>query len=135
MEPAEKAPNLMQALQNSMRYGTERQKVLARNIANIDTPGYRAKDLEKVNFATMAEGEAQRLSLMTTSPQHIQTKSGTGVFRTSEVRKPFEIAPNGNDVVLEDQMAKVSDNAANYEISSALYKKFTMMYRQALGQR
>jgi flagellar basal-body rod protein FlgB len=131
-----KSPNLMQMLSGQMRYMGARQKVLAQNISNIDTPTYRAQDLKKVDFADMVSTQTQQVSLSTTSPKHFSGNRGNqSAFATEKVTKPFEMSPTGNGVVLEEQMAKISDTSANYEISSALYKKFTQLYRAALGTR
>lgn len=136
MTSVEQKPDLMASLSGKMRYHTQRQKVLASNIANIDTPGYKAKDVSQPSFIDAVARETQSMHLATTSPKHFTGSQGIGgPYRVIAQRDPYEISPNGNDVVLEDQMAKLSDNNTQYEISSSLYKKFTQMYRSALGQR
>jgi flagellar basal-body rod protein FlgB len=132
------SPDLMQMLTGQMRYSAERQKVLAQNISNIDTPGYKAKDVKQPDFAKLVEGESTGggLAMRTTSPKHFGGNlGGSGVFRIEEAHSGSETSPNGNSVSLEDQMAKVSDTGAQYEISSSLYKKFTQLYRTALGSK
>lgn len=126
---------LMTMLNTSMRYDTQRQKVLAENISNLDTPGYRAQDLKKLDFKHMA-AEAHRLEMRATSPKHLSgTLGGSSDYASEEDRKNFEITPTGNSVVLEEQMGKVSDTGASYQISNSLYKKYTAMYRASLGNK
>ncbi|MFM9889389.1 MAG: flagellar basal body rod protein FlgB [Rickettsiales bacterium] len=129
------APILHQMLATSLRYNMQRQKVLASNISNIDTPKYQAYDVKKPDFAKMAEASGQ-LQLLSTSGTHLTGTLGVGQnFRSDKNRKPFEITPVGNSVVLEEQMAKVSDTTASYEFSSTMLKKFTGLYKTALDNR
>lgn len=128
---------LMQMLASQMRYMAQRQGVLAQNIANVDTPGYKARDLKKLDFSKMAEVEAGRLAMRQTTGQHLNgTHAVSGDrFRSDSDRKNFEISPTGNSVVLDEQMAKVSDTTTKFQISESLLKKFNGMYRLALGNR
>jgi len=126
---------LMQMLSTQMRYMGQRQGVLAQNIANADTPQYRARDLKPLDFNKMAEAEAGRLQLRATSEKHLQGTLGKpGDFTVANDRNTFEISPTGNNVNLEEQMGKVSDTGAHFSSASSLLKKFTGMYRTALGQ-
>lgn len=127
---------LMQMLTGQMRYMSQRQSVLAQNIANLDSPGYKAQDLKKVDFASLVSAASGQLEMRTTSAKHIKDAgSGTGGFATEFQRETFERSPVGNNIVLEEQMAKVSDTGAQYQVASALFKKFTGLYRLALGNR
>lgn len=135
---------LMNMLTQNMRYNAQRQGVLAHNIANADTPDYRAVDLKKPDFEAMASGAASGKKaefraageLRMTNPKHLGgTLAGASGFKAQEIRDAQEITPVGNNVVLEEEMAKISDTGAQYSISSSLTKKFTTMYRAALGNR
>ena len=131
-----KSPDLMQMLAGTMRYMGARQKVLSRNIANMDTPNYQPYDLKKPDFAAMVNQSTSPAMLKTTSPKHLQGASAnSGAFAAQEIRDTFEISPTGNGVVLEEQMAKVSETGGNYEMASSLYRKFGQMMRAALGTR
>ena len=134
-----KSPDLMQMLAGHMRYMGARQKVLSRNIANIDTPNYQPHDLKKPNFSAMvtrASG-ASSASLATTSSKHFtgSASNNAAIFAMEEIRKTHEISPTGNGVVLEEQMAKISETGGQYEMASSLYRKFGQMMRAALGSR
>lgn len=137
-----KEPALDTMLKGHMGYMTKRQQVIAQNIANIDTPRYRARDLAKLDFKNLAAAEAAgsaHISLRTTSPRHLNgtlvDNGGNGVFKTVKDRNTFEISPDQNNVVLEDQMAKVSDTSAQFQLSSTMLRKFTQLYRSAAGNR
>jgi flagellar basal-body rod protein FlgB len=123
-------------LASQMKYMTQRQGVLAQNIANIDTPAYKANDLKKVDFSKIL-AESSRLELAATSPQHLSgtlASAGTS-YSTIKDRDTFETNPNKNNVVLEDQMSKISDTTAQFQLSSSMLRKFTGLYRTAIGNK
>ena len=127
-------PTLNTMLKSHMKYMSERQGVLAQNIANIDTPGYKARDVKKPDFSKMAEATNKRLEMRITSPKHLNGTLGAGSsFDTIKTKDTFETSPTKNNVVLEDQMAKVSDTGSQYQLSSSMMRKFTQLYRKAAG--
>ena len=133
---------LMSMLSTNMRYMTQRQTVLAHNISNADTPNYRTQDLKAPDFGAMVKGAGKEPEfraagqMRLTNPKHMMgTVAGASGFRAQEIRDAQEVTPVGNNVVLEEEMAKISDTGAQYQISNSLVKKFTAMYRGALGQR
>lgn len=126
---------LMQMLSTQMRYLTQRQTVLSQNIANIDTPGYKSRDMKKLDFSEMASQEQGRLGMRATSPKHLSGMGGGGAFATQQTAETFETTPVKNNVGLEEEMAKISQTGADYQVASSMYKKFTQLYRSALGNR
>lgn len=130
-----KEPTLNTLMKGHMKYMTKRQEVLAHNIANIDTPGFKARDLKKVDFGEMANASSAQLDMLVTSPHHLDGSlvSGSGRFGSEKDRNTFEISPTQNNVVLEDQMGKISDTGAQFQMSSTLMRKFTQLYRKAAG--
>lgn len=123
---------LMETMRERMAYLSARQTVLAENVANANTPGYRARDVEEPDFAAIAAGETDN-ALAVTNPMHISS-SGTpgGSFRTKDM-PDAESTPNGNSVVLEDQMMKVSSTQMDYATVTQLYRKALSMIRLAAG--
>lgn len=130
---------LMKMLGTQMRYQSQRQGVLAQNIANADTPGYKTRDLKKMSFEQLAASSSTgsgASAMRTTSPKHLQgTISGANAFAAQSDREFTEVTPVGNNVVLEEQMAKISDTGAQFNVASSMVRKFTGMYRAALGNR
>jgi flagellar basal-body rod protein FlgB len=114
----------------------QRQEVLAQNIANSDTPKYRPSDLKPYNFKELVRNETAQLNLNASGPDHIK-----GIRRrirdySSEVeRNPFETAPNGNSVILEEQMAKINETQISHDLTTQLYKKHLNMIRMAIGNK
>jgi flagellar basal-body rod protein FlgB len=114
----------------------QRQEVLAENVANADTPGFRARDLKPMRFREMVAAAPAPVRMETTRPGHIESgRRGDGPFKVSEQRTSYEIAPDGNAVVLEEQMAKVSETALSYSLANELYRKQLGMFRIALGHK
>lgn len=124
---------LLSALTKRMEWLNQRQKVLAQNIANSDTPKYKARDLKPVDFADTL-GQFKRLRLAQTAPEHKSELQGGGDFRVEKSRRTYEESPSENNVVVEEQMLKVADTRIAYETMTTLYRKHIDMIRTALGK-
>lgn len=126
---------LFSMITRQMDWLTTRQKVLAQNIANADTPNYRAKDIAPLDFAQMARAAGERLKLNTTTGGHINAGLTAGGAHKVLEGKEDRASPSGNGVVLEDQLTKVSETQADYELITRLYRKHIGMLRMALGKK
>jgi flagellar basal-body rod protein FlgB len=124
---------LFETMRERMSFLSARQSVLAENVANANTPGYKARDVEEPDFAAMTEGSSGAGAMTVTNPMHISS-SGTpaGNFK-SKIMSDSESTPNGNSVVLEDQMMKVSSTQMDYATVTQLYRKALSMIRLAAG--
>lgn len=119
------------ALRTRMAYLSERQDVLAENIANANTPGYAAKDLAALSFQDLLNGTAR---LAATDPRHFTGgPDGGRAFETRE-RPDAITALNGNSVSLETQMIKVAETQIAYATATGLYQKAVGLIRVALGR-
>lgn len=122
---------LIGMIQQRMSWLNDRQSILARNIANASTPGFVPQDLRANDFAS-ALANANASGLRTTNSLHIQPRgmvSGT----SQAVKSPDSRAsPDGNAVVIEEQMLKVSETQIGFAQATGLYKKMTGMWRTAL---
>jgi flagellar basal-body rod protein FlgB len=128
------ALDLIQMMKVKMAYDGERQKVLAQNIANVDTPGYRAADLKPLSFKNVLAAQTAQTPLFVTSTMHMTgTRPQSDMFRTEISKNTFERTPTGGTVVVEEQMMKVAQNATDYQMTTSLYKKVGNLFRQALG--
>jgi flagellar basal-body rod protein FlgB len=105
-----------------------RQGVLAQNIANANTPGYVAKDLQP-----FAESLARAMpDLAATSPMHLTGAGSAGV--TDPRQRPTERAPDGKAVSMDEQLTKVADTDGAQALVTNLYHKYLSLYRMALGK-
>lgn len=122
---------LFEALSKRMTWLTQRQTVLAENVANANTPGYVAKDLKELTFGSVI-GQAQgALRLAATQPGHIVSSTQDTVAPV--VTAPDDRSIDGNGVSLESQMMKVSTNAADFALVTTLYKQNVAMVKSVLG--
>lgn len=125
-------------MRRKMAWLNQRQEVLARNIANADTPDYGARDLKKFDARREIEQRPRTkfsVNVAQTSDRHIEGRrtSAAGDFKEAPERRPYETAPAGNAVVLEEQMIKVSESTINHQLVSQLYKKHLQMFRKVAG--
>jgi flagellar basal-body rod protein FlgB len=127
---------ILSMLRTRMAWSQERQKVLAENISNADTPNYRARDLVAPKFDDPGQGSAQpvvTVGLATTEPGHIAGLGSSGsAFRTHSDK--YEVSPTGNAVSLEDEMMKVAANQMDYQAVTALYTRSLSLFKTALDR-
>ena len=127
---------LFSAVKTRMNWLGERQKVLAQNIANADTPGYEARDLKALDFSRLIRRQQNSIRMMVSNPSHIpDPRRGGGKYAVSETQKPYETAPAGNNVILEEQMMKINKTSVSHKLVNELYKKHLGMLRVALGKK
>ena len=136
---------LFAMLKSRMGYLSQRQKVIAQNVANGDTPDYQPRDLKAYSFkATLdqnAAGQPYRggqvsgtsvngVQMMATSAAHMSPSKPAGVWRSPE-GPDSETTLDGNSVTLEDQMLKMTDARMNYDAAIGFYQKSMAMLKTA----
>jgi flagellar basal-body rod protein FlgB len=124
-------------LRTRLQYAQERQRVLSENVANADTPNYRARDLKAPKFPApneMTTATVSSVSLARTESGHIGALPGGTTFSTDS-KNGYEVRPTGTAVNLEDEMIKVADNQMDYQAASALYTRSLGLLKTALGKR
>ena len=100
----------------ALKLRAARTEVLANNIANADTPGYKARDIDfraALNKAVQASGAA---TLKRTHPCHIDVDAGMGSAEL-KFRQPFQSALDGNTVEMQVEQAEFARNALEYQAS------------------
>jgi flagellar basal-body rod protein FlgB len=122
---------ILSMLRTRMQWHQERQRVLAENVANADTPNYHARDLAPPKFETALQ--AASLALATTSPQHIGGSGGGSQF-AEDRDLHYEIRPRGNAVSPEDEMLKLAGNQMDYDAASSLYSHSLALIKTAIGR-
>lgn len=112
-------------------HGAQRQKLVARNVANADTPGYRARDLTEFT-ATYRRSDA--VGMRATRPAHVAAGEwGGGHGRALDT--DGEPAPNGNTVSVEDEMVRMADAKREFDLSLAITRSSLGLIRTSLGRR
>lgn len=100
-----------------------RQQVLANNVANADTPNYKARDFDFSKALAAATGRTDLdggLALATTSARHLATASAAGGGGALRYRVPDQPSLDGNTVSMDVERANFADNTVRYETSLSL---------------
>ena len=125
---------LFQVMGAKMSYLDRRQTVIAQNVANADTPGYRARDLTEVDFgAVLKEVSGNRVQVEKTDPHHISPNSVEADPKVTKSKITYEVAPDDNTVIIEEQMVKATETSMDYSMLTNLMRKNINMIRTALG--
>lgn len=109
----------LQFQQTALNLRAARQELLASNIANADTPNYKARDID---FASALQGALSgtvgSLPLNATSPRHLSGATGDSVMGAPVMyRTVLQPSADGNTVDMDVERAQFADNALRYEAS------------------
>jgi flagellar basal-body rod protein FlgB len=132
------------ALKERMSFLQTRQKLLAQNVANADTPGFKPKDITHVGVdpATRGSDAARRLNragsaggapMVMTNPQHLGPRGASPGGEAAGAT--YETRPSGNAVNLEDEMLKVAQNQIDFQTAANIYQRGLSTLKIALGRR
>jgi flagellar basal-body rod protein FlgB len=113
-------------------HAVSRQEIVAKNIANGDTPAYRAKDI--ASFAETYEGGAFGTGMRATRAGHALNTQETFQAYTL-VDAPDASSPNGNTVSLETEMMKATQVRQQHETALAVYKSSMNILRSSIGRK
>jgi flagellar basal-body rod protein FlgB len=109
---------------------SESQRVVAENVANADTPGFRARTTAE--FGEMLFGE-RVAGLSITDPGHIHGTDAAGPVRVIEDPEAWATSLDGNSVVLEQQAIRASELSGGYQLAATLYRKGHEFLRLAVS--
>lgn len=124
------AQELMNNLESKMGRLSQRQALISKNIANANTPGYVAQDVE------MPKGKKQarhRLGMMRTNPSHLAGAHNAGSAMRIVKDEYAEKTPDGNQVDLVHETEKSSQTSMDYDVTTMLYKHMSEMMKKAVG--
>ena len=135
-------PPLMAGISMAMKNLSERQRVIAENIANGDTPGFKAREVNGPDFASLlnisASGDAPHIGRPSVhiSPRmaELGARGSSGVGTIVLDQDVSETKPDGNNVTLEDQMLKMGQIQADFNALTNLYRKQTQLLKIAIGK-
>ncbi|CUU23658.1 flagellar basal body rod protein FlgB [Duffyella gerundensis] len=122
---------MIDKLDAALRFGTEainlraqRQEILASNIANADTPGYQARDIDFASELSrvMKNGRAEgsSMSLAVTSARHIPAEVNQAASLDLQYRIPDQPALDGNTVDMDRERTQFADNSLKYQTDLTL---------------
>jgi flagellar basal-body rod protein FlgB len=113
-------------LNNELKYMTTREMVLSQNLANIDTPGYKPRDIKKKN------GPRNHISLTLTHRGHIALDQNLDY--DSVQGEIIEMKPNGNCVTAENELAKKNENAIRFTKTANMINSIIGMTKMSIGE-
>jgi flagellar basal-body rod protein FlgB len=112
----------------------KRSEVLASNIANADTPNYKARDFDFASALRSAIGGSQaRIALERTDRAHLSGPKGLEPPVGLEYRAPVQPSIDGNTVELDQELASFSDNALRYQASLTFLNQHIALLRSAIA--
>lgn len=124
--------SLFSLTSKKMTWLSSRQQVIAENVANSDTPGYKAKDIS--SFDSYLQGSSKKVSATVTNPNHI-SRNGNREVDVEVDKDAWGSNINGNTVSLEQQSIKSAEIRETYAMATNLYKKGYTLVRTAIGNR
>lgn len=114
-----KIDNALQFNQTVLNLRAARQELIASNIANVDTPNYKAKDIDFAKALQGAiSGNTVKLQMTGTVPHHLSSNPGGSVMGAPVMfRNVVQPSADGNTVDMDVERAQFADNALRYEAS------------------
>jgi flagellar basal-body rod protein FlgB len=122
---------LLSQIKGRLSWLDQRQRVIAENVANADTPGYVGRDLNQpADFAAALRGGGGGVRMVRTSAMHIAPAGPATRFEARDA-PDSETTLDGNSVVVEEQMLKMAESRMAYDAAIGLYQKSMQMLRMA----
>ena len=120
---------IMRMASGLSKHASVRQDTVARNVANADTPDYRARDVvafEELYDSSMSQG------MRATRAGHLNASDAAGDMRFFEVSG--QSSPNGNTVSLETEMMRSAEVRHQHDMATSIYKTSLDILRTSLGR-
>ena len=123
---------VLSALKQRMHWHDTRQRVLAENVANANMPKFTPRDLVAMD-GKQAESGLRTVQVAVTKANHIEGKSVQSKSAPGEREVGgWETTPDGNSVVLEEQMMKLTENQMDHQMVTTLYSRSLALLRASV---
>lgn len=110
--------------ESALKLRSARQEVLAANIANADTPGYKARDFDFGTAFQAAVDNRSGAAMVSSNSRHLQSSSNQDLFGTPMMyRGESQSSIDGNTVNMDKEMAEFADNALRYQAALTFMQK------------
>lgn len=116
---------LFAMLRSRMGYLSDKQRVISENVANASTPGYKPQDLQAFSFQAHVAAAGGPGAMAVTQPGHMMppgAKRGSPAAKAVKT-KDSETTMDGNSVVLEEEMMKLTNARMDYDAAVSFYQK------------
>jgi len=120
----------------ALQLRSQRTEVLASNLANVDTPGYRARDIDFKSVLAAASGDGTKVHMTATQAGHINNTTVNGTAAPElKYRTPLAPSLDGNTVDAQLEQAAFAENTVRYQATlSFLSGKFRSLMTAITGQ-
>jgi flagellar basal-body rod protein FlgB len=125
----ELALNIFSVVSRHVDWLSQRLSVAANNVANSDTPGYRAR---KLNGFQQTLSSVENPGFTLTNSSHLQAYARTAESYGTDLQLNEDISHSGNDVNIEKEMQSVGDTSRQMSFDISLAKIFHHMYLSSL---
>ena len=127
--------NVPSMLKKALDFQSQRHLLISSNISNLDTPGYKAKDIDFKSQLASAIGRSNDLAMKVTHPVHF----GPGASSLKSMQpqtfvESDEPRSNGNNVNIDKEMAKLAENQIAYSATIQLMSKRSSTIRAAINE-
>ena len=137
-KPNQKNTQTNKLFKSYLQLSTFKHKVLSENLANINTPGYKADDVEmpeKIEDLAVVSQSGKKIKMYITSDKHIShSREHDSNFKSHKLKDPDEIKKNGNNVSLRQQMTKLSQNKTDYTTAVKSYATINSLFSSVIGK-
>ena len=120
--------------ETALKLRSVRQELIASNLANADTPNYKARDIDFGSaFSAALEGRSSA-ALATSNDRHMQVKSAGDIFPSSMIkyRSELQSSVDGNTVNVDKEMVDFADNSLRYQAALTFMQKRIETMKTAL---
>ena len=122
---------MMQMARAMGQHVAQRQTIVARNIANADTPGFKAQDLESFEQSYQRDSFAP---MRMTNARHLETPDWSPAS-SRVLTEETGFSPNGNSVSIEEEMLKAAELKRSHDLSLGIYRSAMDLMRTSIGRR
>ncbi|MCB5162847.1 flagellar basal body rod protein FlgB [Marinomonas algarum] len=122
--------NAFAGYDKTLQFRSDRAAVLANNIANADTPNFKARD---ISFDSVFNNESNKLSLSSTDSKHISTSGSMGEPAGLFYRNASQPSLDGNTVDMQREQAEYAQNAMQFDTSFMLLDRKINGMKKALS--
>ncbi len=123
--------NVFKIAHASAVYAGQRQAIVSQNVANADTPGYKARDIAP--FDQLMSGFTAGSGMRASRANHLNGPSGDGL-KWETVTPEAASDPNGNSVSIENEMLKAIETKRRHDRALTIYKSSLNILRTSLGR-
>ena len=133
--------DLIGGIARNMKHLSERQRVISENIANSETPGFKARDVRAPDFSDLIDTGNSSASIARPRVQLTGSMAALGARAPISAGSVMldadtsETKPDGNNVTLEDQLLKMGQVQADFAAMTSLYRKSEGLMQSALGRK